>query len=351
MAYLVLEDGTMYEGAGFGAATEVVSDVVFTTGMTGYLEALTDPSYYGQIVMMTYPLIGNIGVNWEDPESIGPQIGGLICREICENPSNWYSAGSLNEYLTQHGIPGIQGIDTRALTRKLRNSGTMHGILTPDLPTEEQLARMRAYHNTRPIAAVSCKEKFDIPGEGRHIAVLDYGVKASILSSLRRRGCALTVYPYDAPAAEILEDDPDGILLSNGPGDPAEHPEVADIVRELMGKKPMMGICMGHLMLARAAGAGTEALRYGHRGANHPVKDLAKDRIYITSQNHGYCVADDLPAGIEVSHRSWNDQTIEGLRYTDIPAFTVQFHPEASPGPKDTGYLFDEFMQLVERCK
>ncbi|NLG37360.1 MAG: carbamoyl phosphate synthase small subunit [Clostridiales bacterium] len=346
MAYLVLEDGSVYEGEGFGATrTDVIGEVVFNTGMTGYQEILTDPSCYGQIVLMTYPLIGNYGVNWEDPESLRPQVKAFAVRELCEVPSNWHSEGSLNDYLKRHGIMGIQGIDTRALTRKLRSRGTMRGMLSERMPAPGSLAAMRSYTAVRPVDAVTCAERFEIPGKGPTVAVLDLGLKASILSSLRARGCRLLVYPAHTPAQEILRDEPGGLVLTNGPGNPNENPEIIENLRSLAGRLPIFGICLGHQLLALACGADTQPLRYGHRGSNHPVKDLDRDRVYITSQNHGYTIVEEtLPANMRISHRNWNDQTIEGIRYEDHPTFTVQFHPEASPGPKDTGYLFDEFI-------
>jgi len=352
VAYLTLEDGTMYEGEAFGAMNDSIGEVVFNTGMTGYLEAFTDPACYGKIVMMTYPLIGNYGVNWEDPESTKPQVKGIVAREICEVPSNWHSEGSLNDYLRRHNIMGIQGIDTRALTRKLRSEGTMRGIITQRPPTPEQMEKVRAYHLDNPAAAVTTQEVFNIPGNGLRIAVLDYGLKASILSSLRRRGCDITVYPSWTKPEEILKEEFDGLLLSPGPGDPADNKVELENLKGLVGKLPIFGICMGHSLMAMALDGKIKKLKYGHHGSNHPVKDLKKDRVYITSQNHGHAVDDEnLPKGAVVSHRSWNDQTVEGLEYPELNAFTVQYHPEASPGPQDTGYLFDEFLKLVADCK
>ncbi|MDD3243383.1 MAG: carbamoyl phosphate synthase small subunit [Eubacteriales bacterium] len=350
MAYLVLEDGTVYEGAAFGKLADVAGEVVFNTGMTGYQEVLTDPSYCGQIVMMTYPLIGNYGVNWEDPESMKPQVKGFIVRELCVAPSNWHSEGSLNDYLVQNGIAGIQGIDTRALTRKLRSAGTMRGMITVEAPTQETFDAIEAYRAELPVDVVTCQEKFEVPGNGPTVAVMDFGLKASILSSLRQRGCHLFVFPAHATAEEILKVEPDGIMLTNGPGDPKDNPGVIQQIRNLVGKKPIFGICLGHQLMALACGADTEKLRYGHRGCNHPVKDLDLDRVFITSQNHGYTIVEEsLPANMRVSHRNWNDMTIEGVVYTDHPTFTVQFHPEASPGPKDTAYLFDKFMSMMQK--
>ncbi|NLG37361.1 MAG: carbamoyl phosphate synthase small subunit [Clostridiales bacterium] len=346
MAYLVLEDGSVYEGEGFGATrTDVIGEVVFNTGMTGYQEILTDPSCYGQIVLMTYPLIGNYGVNWEDPESLRPQVKAFAVRELCEVPSNWHSEGSLNDYLKRHGIMGIQGIDTRALTRILRSRGTMRGVLSERMPVPGSLAAMRSYAVVRPVDAVTCAERFEIPGKGPTVAVLDLGLKASILTSLRRRGCRMIVYPAGTPPSVILRDEPDGLLLTNGPGDPKDNADIVENIRGLTGRLPILGICLGHLLLALACGADTQPLRYGHRGSNHPVKDIAKDRVYITTQNHGYSVVEDsLTKDMIVSHRNWNDSSIEGIRYTGHPSFSVQFHPKASPGIMDTGYLFDEFI-------
>lgn len=350
MAYLVLEDGTIYEGSAFGKIGDITGEVVFNTGMTGYQEVLTDPSYCGQIVMMTYPLIGNYGVNWEDPESMRPQVRGFVVREVCEAPSNWHSEGGLNEYLQLHGIAGIQGIDTRALTRKLRSYGTMRGMICEDYPTDDDFAQIMAYEMGAPVEQVTCKEAFEMPGPGSKVAVMDFGLKASILSSLRKRGCSLVVFPAGSSAEEILKAEPDGIMLTNGPGDPKDNPGVIAEIRKLVGKKPIFGICLGHQLMALACGADTEKLRYGHRGCNHPVKDLDQDRVYITSQNHGYTIVEEsLPANVRVSHRNWNDKTIEGVVYADHPTFTVQFHPEASPGPQDTAYLFDRFIDLMKK--
>lgn len=350
MAILTLEDGTRFVGQIFGAKVDVVGEVVFNTGMTGYQEVLTDPSYCGQIVTMTYPLIGNYGVNETDPESAKPQVSGFIVREVCETPSNWRSQGPLSEYLEQHGICGLSGIDTRALTRIIREKGTMRGIITQGEPTAEQIERMKNHACKRPVDIVTCREKYRYCDGDLEVAVLDFGLKRNIIRSLKKRGCAVTVYPAHTPADEILSDGCDGILLTNGPGDPKDNVQVVSNVRQLIGKKPIFGICLGHQLLALAAGADTEKLKYGHRGANHPVKDLGKDRVYITSQNHGYTIVEDsLPRGARVTHRNWNDGTVEGVCYDEFDAFTVQFHPEASPGPEDTAYLFDEFISRMRR--
>jgi carbamoyl-phosphate synthase small subunit len=349
MAFLVLEDGTVYEGRTFGRSGSVVGEVVFNTGMTGYQEVLTDPSYCGQIVMMTYPLIGNYGVNWEDPESMRPQVKGFIVRELCQVPSNWYSESTLNEYLDRAGIMGIEGIDTRSITRKIRDHGTMRGYICNGEPDEELAVLMRKYSIVDPVKEGTSDETFELPGPGLRVAVMECGLKASILKSLRKRGCHLFVHRADDPAEAILANQPDGIMLTNGPGDPKDNVDVIQELKKLAGKVPIFGICLGHQLMALACGADTHRLRYGHRGTNHPVKDLEQDRVYITSQNHGYTIIEEsMPNNMVVSHRNWNDMTIEGVRYLDHPTFTVQFHPEASPGPRDTAYLFDRFMTLMK---
>lgn len=345
MAILTLEDGTRFEGQSFGAEADIVGEVVFNTGMTGYQEVLTDPSYCGQIVTMTYPLIGNYGVNETDPESAKPQVSGFIAREVCSQPSNWRSEGDLGEYLAKSSIVGLCGIDTRALTRIIREKGTMRGIITQGEPTAEQLENMRGYVCDMPVDRVTCETKYEHCDGDLKVAVLDFGLKKNIVRSLEKRGCKVTVFPARTSAQELLAGEFDGIMLTNGPGDPKENTEVIDNLKKLIGKKPIFGICLGHQLLALAMGADTEKLKYGHRGANHPVKDLSKDRVYITSQNHGYTVIEDtLPDCCEVSHRNWNDGTVEGIGYKEQDMFTVQFHPEAAPGPEDTAYLFDEFL-------
>jgi carbamoyl-phosphate synthase small subunit len=350
-AYLILEDGSRFEGTAFGAAGDAVGEVVFNTGMTGYGEVLTDPSYAGQIVCMTYPLIGNYGVNDGDAESPAPRVKGYIVRELCEAPSNWAAAGTLDEYLKRFGIGGIQGIDTRALTRKIRESGVLRGKIVTREPEERDYADARGYLLKNPVNGVSAKQKYTVAGTAERVAVLDYGLKQNILRSLSRRGLHLTVYPNGTAAEEILSDAPDGILLTNGPGDPKDNIfEIAQL-KKLLGKKPIFGICLGHQLLALAAGGDTGKLKYGHRGSNHPVKELAANRVFITSQNHGYAVLAESLQNAELTHVNWNDKTCEGLRYKDFPARSVQFHPEASPGPLDTGYLFDDFVTAMRNFK
>jgi carbamoyl-phosphate synthase small subunit len=354
-AILALEDGTIFEGENFGVEGEVIGEIVFNTGMTGYQEVLTDPSYCGQVVTMTYPLIGNYGVNIDDIESGKPQIKGLIVRELCDNPSNWRCVETLEQYLKRHNIMGIQGVDTRALTRILRDKGTMKGIIStnPEFKIDERIDEIKTYVIKDPVMCVTTKEVVHYKGDGNKVAVLDLGIKQNIVRSLLKRGCDVYVFPAHSKAEEIMAIDPDGIMLSNGPGNPKDCARTIDTTKALIGKKPMFGICLGHQVIALANNADTEKLKYGHRGSNHPVKDVDKDLTYITSQNHGYTIVESSldPARMEVSHRNMNDGTIEGVKYKDVPAFTVQFHPEASPGPKDTAYLFDEFVEMMNKNK
>jgi len=354
-AVIALEDGSLFEGESFGAQGEITGEVVFNTGMTGYQEVLTDPSYCGQIVTMTYPLIGNYGINADDFESDKPQVRGFIVRELCKRPSNWRSIQSLGDYLSRYGIIGVQGIDTRALTRILREKGTMKGIIS----TSEQFdfsSRKSAIDEfviKDPVMEVTAKTVKYIAGEGPKIALIDYGAKQNIIRSLIKRGCDIHIFPADSTEKEIMSISPDGIFLTNGPGDPKDCTYAIKTIKELYGKKPIMGICLGHQLMALACGADTAKLKYGHRGCNHPVKDLKKDMTYITSQNHGYTIVEESidPRSMTVSHRNMNDGTIEGISYKNAPVFTIQFHPEASPGPADTAYLFDEFMQMIRERK
>lgn len=354
-AILALDDGTQFIGDAFGETGTCVGEIVFNTGMTGYQEVLTDASYAGQIVTMTYPLIGNYGINDDDAESIKPQVKGFIVRELCDEPSNWRSKESLDDYLKRHKIIGIQGVDTRVLTRILREKGTMNGVIStdPDFKLNEWMAKIHAYSIIKPVDEVTTKEIQIYEGNGHKVALLDYGVKTNIIRSLKKRGCEVHVYPATSSAEEILAMNPDGIMLSNGPGDPKDCEFQIAVLKSLLGKKPIFGICLGHQLTALAYGGDTGKLKYGHRGGNHPVKDILKDRTYITSQNHGYAVlAEKLdPKKAEVSHINMNDNTVEGVKYLDTPTFTVQFHPEASPGPMDTAYLFDEFISLMDKSK
>lgn len=343
-AKLILENGMVFEGTAFGRLEKTVGEVVFNTGMTGYQEILTDPSYYGQIVTMTYPLIGNYGINLEDMESDSPKVKGLIVREKCEASSNFRSEMELDHYLDMHGILGLEGIDTRALTKILRNHGTMKGLITlEELSPKMVFQKLEAYDNTDAVFRVTTPKQYVLEGQGKHVAVMDFGVKANILRHFQKRGCKLTVFPATATAEEVLAVNPDLVFLSNGPGDPADLKDIVMNVKKLIEKKPVVGICLGHQLLAIALGGTTGKLKFGHRGCNHPVKDIAKNRVYITSQNHGYHV-DSLPEAALVTHRSLNDNTVEGMKHKTLPIFSVQFHPEASPGPVESSYLFDEFL-------
>lgn len=353
MAYLTLEDGTIFKGEPFGAECDIMGEVVFNTGMTGYQEVLTDPSYCGQIVTMTFPLIGNYGMDDAVAESAKPQVRAFVVREVCEEPSNWNNNGSLAEYMEKHGIVGLCGIDTRELTRTIRERGTMHGIITINPPSAAQIEEMKVYNTEKPVEQVTTDRKYVFSEEGsRNIAVLDFGLKRNILRSLKSRDCRVTVFPALTEPQEILSGGFDGLMLTNGPGDPKENTQIIENIRSLAGELPIFGICLGHQLLALAMGADTEKLKYGHRGSNHPVKDMQRNRVYITSQNHGYTIKKrSLPDCAVISHKSWNDQTIEGVKYVGYPMFTVQFHPEAAPGPEDTAYLFDEFMAMVDGWK
>ena len=352
-AFLILEDGTVFRGTGIGSDREVISEIVFNTSMTGYLEVLTDPSYAGQAVTMTYPLIGNYGICYDDMESGRPWPDGFIVRELSRLPSNFRSTDTIQNFLSKYDIPGIAGIDTRALTKILREKGTMNGMITrteyQDL--SEILPRLKAYTTGKVVEKVTCAEKYVLPGEGPKVALLDLGAKRNIARNLNQRGCQVTVYPALTTAEEIIADQPDGIMLSNGPGDPKECTSIIEEIRKLYETDiPIFAICLGHQLIALATGADTYKMKYGHRGGNHPVKDLSTGRVYISSQNHGYVVdTDKLDPKVAVpAFRNVNDGTNEGLSYTGKNIFTVQFHPEACPGPQDSGYLFDRFMKMME---
>ena len=396
-AFLILEDGTVFTGTSFGAAKEVISEIVFNTSMAGYPEVLTDPSYAGQAVCMTYPLIGNYGVCLEDMESVRPWPDALIVRETCHVPSNFRSDESLDAFMKKYDIPGISGIDTRALTKLLREIGTMNGMVTTDEHYDLQiiLPQLKKYTCGKVVEKVTCKEKYTVPGakdlsengpisghaffdsneyekyqdgdksckekrpslvrnlngQGLKIGLLDVGLKENIVRSLSMRGCDVTVYPAWTPAAEILADQPDGIMISNGPGDPKECTSIIAEVRKLYESNvPIFAICLGHQLMALATGSDTFKLKYGHRGGNHPVKDLTTGRVYISSQNHGYAVDENSvnPAIAEPLFVNVNDGTNEGLVYKGKNIFTVQFHPEACPGPQDSGFLFDRFIENIK---
>ncbi len=347
--YLILANGDVFEGEAFGADASAVGELVFTTGMDGYIETLTDPSYYGQIVMHTFPLIGDYGMISEDMESDSSVVRGYVVRDHCTHPSNFRSEGDIESFLKAKGIPGICGVDTRRITRIIRDSGVMNACITDD-PAAADMTAIKDYRITGAVAKVSIGEKRVFPADGEtkyRVALLDFGEKYNIVRSLQARGCEVTVLPYDTGAEEVLSLDPDGIMLTNGPGDPAENTGVIEELKKLLGKKPIFGICLGHQLLALAAGAKTEKLKYGHRGANQPVKRLSDGRVFITSQNHGYAVkSDSLDRSVAVeSFVNANDFTNEGIDYPAYRAFTVQFHPEACAGPKDTGFLFDRFVE------
>lgn len=393
-AFLILEDGTVFEGTHIGADKEIISEIVFNTSMAGYLEVLTDPSYAGQAVCMTYPLIGNYGICRDDMESLRPWPDGFIVKELSRIPSNFRSDCTIQQFLEENDVPGIAGIDTRALTKILREKGTMNGMITTNenYDFEQIQPKLKAYTTGKVVEKVSCKEKYvvapttelsqngplsgsakfdkaayekgvreprptlvrELNGAGLKVALMDFGAKANIAHSLAERGCEVTVYPALTGAEEIIASVPDGIMLSNGPGDPKECTTIIEEIRKLYQTDiPIFAICLGHQLMALATGADTHKMKYGHRGGNHPVKDLETGRVYISSQNHGYVVDTDkldpkmaVPAFINV-----NDGTNEGLSYTGKNIFTVQYHPEACPGPQDSRYLFDRFIRMMREHK
>jgi len=378
MAYLILADGTVFKGNSIGATGTTIGETVFTTGMTGYLETLTDPSYYGQMVTQTFPLIGNYGVIPEDFESKKSWVKGYIVRELCDVPSNFRCSGSLDKFLKEQNIVGISGIDTRALTKKLREAGVMNGMIVsseecPEV-SEELLSKIKSYRIEEAVETVSCKTEghekqplilnlkesnrfMNHVPESTKIVLWDFGAKNNIQRELEKRGAQVTVVPYSYTAEKILSLNPDGIMLSNGPGDPADNKTIIQEIKKLCDESksnrlPIFGICLGHQMLALANGAQTSKLKYGHRGGNHPVKDLETGRVYISSQNHGYAVQNEtIPENAKLAFINSNDKTCEGITYLDMPAFSVQFHPEACGGPQDTNYLFDRFMNIIKENK
>ncbi|MDD7384073.1 MAG: glutamine-hydrolyzing carbamoyl-phosphate synthase small subunit [Actinomycetaceae bacterium] len=364
---LVLEDGTVFEGTAFGAAASGAAEVVFTTGMTGYQETLTDQSYNGQIVVFTYPLVGNTGINRDDVETLHPTTAGIVCRDIPRRPSNWRSQVSLSEFCEREGIPGLADIDTRALARHLRSAGVMKGIFVDarnqnvdselsSFPPEQAEAAAEHLRTTQlptnQVEQVSTQSMFPFPLGTYNVILYDFGMKHSILRELGRRGCNVTVVPWNTPASAIEQINPDGVVLSNGPGDPDSLRDVQQEIAAIEQKYPVFGICLGHQLLCLANGAHTYKLLFGHRGYNHPVRDLVTGRIDFTSQNHGYAVDPASLAGtdLHVTNVEINDDTIEGVRHAALPAFSVQFHPDATGGPHDGMDLFDRFISLMEYC-
>jgi carbamoyl-phosphate synthase small subunit len=352
---LILENGEVLIGVGFGADQQMSGEVVFNTGMTGYQEILSDPSYCGQIVTLTYPLIGNYGINRDDFESISPAIHGLIVREVELAPSHWRNEESLDTLLRAKGIPGLSGIDTRKLTRMIREVGTLKGrICSMDVNVDEVVQELKDSAPLQDqVSRVSTKDPYHVPGKGKRVVLVDCGMKHGILLELIERGCDVVVVPYNTPAEEIIRLGADGVLVSNGPGNPQDVPETIQTVSDLLGKVPLFGICLGHQLLALATGATTSKLRFGHRGSNHPIREVSTGAIDITAQNHGYTVDHDSLEGTNliITHIAVNDETVEGLAHKEYPAFSVQYHPEANPGPHDANHLFDQFMTLMNQTQ
>ncbi|ADY54799.1 carbamoyl-phosphate synthase small subunit [Syntrophobotulus glycolicus DSM 8271] len=355
---LVLETGKVFCGESFGAVGEAKGEIVFNTGMTGYQEVLTDPSYADQIVCMTYPLIGNYGINAEDDQSGKIQVRGFIVKEAAASPNHWQMQSILSKKLAQSGIVGIMGIDTRALTRHIREHGVLKGLITNHLhDLEKKASDLKDWHNTRGIVAeVSTDKSYIVPSAGScprkfRVVAMDFGIKGNILETMSQKGFEVTVVPYHTKSADILAFQPDGVFLSNGPGDPKDVPQAIETIKELAGKTPVFGICLGHQLLALALGGDTYKLKFGHRGGNQPVQDLRTGRVTITSQNHGYAVSEKSLANtlLQVTQINLNDKTIEGLAHSEWPLFSVQYHPEAGPGPSDSLYLFDRFARLMEK--
>lgn len=350
---LILEDGSVYRGYGFGSNQFKVGELVFNTSMTGYQEILTDPSYYGQIIMMTYPLIGNYGINRDDYESMSSHCFGFIVKDNCDHPNNFRTLETLDAFLKREKVPGIYGIDTREITRKIRDKGTMRAILSDaDVNVEEVV---RCLQNTpylhNQVAMVSTRKIYPIPNRGKKVVLMDFGAKLGIIRELSQRGCDLIVVPYDTDAKTIMSYHPDGVMLSNGPGDPQDIPCAIETIRQLFGQVPIFGICLGHQLISLASGAKTYKLKFGHRGANQPVKDLVTNKVYITSQNHGFAVdVESLKdTALTMRYQALNDASCEGVVHNEYPIFSVQYHPEACAGPHDCNYLFDQFMTLMDK--
>ncbi len=352
-AYLVLEDGSIFEGYAFGTGDYVEGEVVFNTGVTGYQELLTDPSYSGQIVVMTYPQIGNYGYIESDTESHKPFLRGFIVKEACDFPNNYRCQGTIDEYLTKHNLLGIQGIDTRAITKRIRDRGVMKGFITtnklPDDKMVELAKNIRDFASYDYVMDATTDKEYVVEGAGKRVGLVDFGMKLSILRELKARGCHITVMPADVKADYVLKQNFDIVILSNGPGDPKKTTYGVDLVKGLIGNIPLCGICLGHQIISLALGLDTFKLKFGHRGGNHPVKNLITGKVTITSQNHGYAAKNEnIPAGVEVTHINLNDNTIQGIRHVGHKISSVQFHPEAGPGPHDSTTIFDEFLSLAK---
>ena len=356
----MLEDGRVFYGTAFGALGEAMGEVCFNTGMTGYQEILTDPSYCGQIVTMTYPHIGNYGVNADDVESSRIQVAGFVVKDGTEIPSNYRSEASLNEYLQSAKIVGIQGIDTRALTRHIRDRGSMNGIISSndldDISLKKKIAEIPTMAGLDLVPKVTCKELYSWPDSSKrqeyNVVAIDFGIKHNILRLLSHHGCKTTIVPATTTVDEIMSINPDGVFLSNGPGDPSAVTYGINTIKDILGKKPIFGICLGHQLLSLAIGGSTYKLKFGHRGINHPVQNIETSEVEITSHNHGFSVdPDSLPSTANITHWNLNDNTVEGLKCTDIPAFSVQYHPEAGPGPHDSRYLFNKFVTMMDYAK
>jgi len=350
-ALLVLEDGTYYIGKSFGSERESFGEVVFNTSMTGYQEIITDPSCRGQIVVMTYPLFGNYGFNNEDNESPTPHIQGLVVKDLCDMPSNWRSMGNLSDYFSNNGIPGIFDIDTRHLTLHIRNNGSMYGIISTecdDVRVLSEKAKKLKTLKRNLVSDVTCKQITHLEGFDLRIVILDLGVKDSIVRSLMQLGCDIYIVPAHTTASDILNLEPDGILLSNGPGDPKEASYVVETIQKLLGIKPLMGIGLGHQLLGIALGADTYKMKFGHHGGNQPVKDLIRNRVYITAQNHNYSLKNELVPRASVTHINLNDGSVEGFFHEDYPLISVQYHPESPANPQNSGYVYEEFLKLIK---
>ncbi|MFZ4450211.1 carbamoyl phosphate synthase small subunit [Salibacterium aidingense] len=350
---LMLENGIVLTGEALGSLRQTTGEVVFNTSMTGYQEILSDPSYCDQIVTLTYPLIGNYGINRDDFETLNPSAGGLIVKESAAHPSNFRSAANLDEWLKEKDIPALAGVDTRMLTRMIREHGTLYGRLFGEQEEEKEiLEELRAFQPTRnKVKKVSTQHAYHAPGTGRRVVLMDYGAKHGIARNLIKRGCDVFVLPYNSLAEDIFKLNPDGVMLSNGPGDPEDVPEAVETLKKLIGHLPIFGICLGHQLLSLACGASSSKLKFGHRGANHPVKDVRSGRVDMTSQNHGYTIDRDSLMGtdLQLTHVNVNDGTVEGVAHNHYPAFSVQYHPEASPGPEDSNDLFDEFTAMIDK--